>query len=152
MQPKEDLRILNSREKKEVMKLINNQWDSDFSPDVLLESNNGKIYLVSRGMANIEWNNLNIDRVGLYFARLKDNKVRLTIEGSQLVGPSAKKNIIVIDDSQLKSWFRGEDLDGKFNGEGFVLLKHGVDFVGCGKVTSEKLLNFVPKARRAELI
>ncbi len=114
----------------------------------------GKIYMISRGLGDINWTKLTIDRVGLYIARLKDKTIRLTIEGSQIIGPLAKKNIIEIDNKQLKSWFLGEDLDISDNGKesGFVILKNNDDFVGCGKVTSEKILNFVPKARRAKLI
>jgi NOL1/NOP2/fmu family ribosome biogenesis protein len=32
--------------------------------------------------------------------------------------------------------------------DGFVILKHENDFLGTGKYKNEKILNFVPKARR----
>ena len=37
---------------------------------------------------------MNTDMLDKLFGELKDDKLRLSIEGSQIVGPSAKKNII----------------------------------------------------------
>jgi NOL1/NOP2/fmu family ribosome biogenesis protein len=42
----------------------------------------------------------------------------------------------------------GQDIDVDGSYEGFVILKHGNDYVGSGKFKEGIILNFVPKARR----
>ena len=73
----------------------------------------------------------------------------MSIEGSQLVGPHAKKNVVELDDAETMKWFKGEDLQKECKDcEGFVLMKHDRDFIGTGKYANGKILNFVGKTRR----
>ena len=102
------------------------------------------------------WIDANISQTALqeyvealcYYHFVKDNKIRLSIEGSQLIGPKAKKNIVELNDKEAKEWLKGIDLDKKTNNNGFVLIKHKNDFIGCGKQMKDKILNYVPKIRR----
>ncbi|MCX6747325.1 MAG: hypothetical protein NTU63_04310, partial [Candidatus Pacearchaeota archaeon] len=59
-----------------------------------------------------------------------------------------KKNIIELDDLQAEEWFKGHDLEIKEQNNGFKVLKYKDDFVGCGKLSNNRLTNFVPKERR----
>ena len=44
-------------------------------------------------------------------------------------------------------------IDISYNGKsGFVLIKYENDFIGCGKITKDKILNFVPKERRLKVV
>lgn len=66
-----------------------------------------------------------------------------------MIGPKATKNIIVLDEQQMKWYFSGADLDMDLGGENrFVLLKFKDDFIGCAKYKEGKLLNFMPKEQR----
>lgn len=108
-----------------------------------------KIYLVSRDVEKLALDQVNINNLGLYIAEIK-KELRLSIEGAQYAGPHATKNVCDIDKEQLKEWLKGEDIpiDGTY--EGFVILKHGDDYVGSGKFKEGKIANFVPKARRLQ--
>jgi len=155
--PKESMRILNSREKKEINARIRDQWGCEIDKDfVFLLSNKDKLYISDKDIALIDMDRLRVDNLGMYVATVDDKGVRLSIEGAQLLGPKAKKNIVTIPSHLVKDWFKGKDVDlasseiGLGDSEGFVILKNkdDGDFLGCGKITGRGLLNFIPKARR----
>ena len=89
------------------------------------------------------------ENIGIYFGQIdKRGELRLSIEGAMLVGPTAKKNVVELNDKELEEWIRGINLDKKTGKQGYLILKHGGNFVGCGKAYSEGILNHVPKERR----
>lgn len=92
---------------------------------------------------------LTIDSIGLYFAFSKEQDFRLGFDASILYGKASKK-IIELDENEAKEWLNGKDIDKKTGKQGFFLVKHKRDILGCGKATPEKLLNFVPKERRVQ--
>ncbi len=152
--PKSSLRILNTREKKELNQRIYEQWGCTLDKDmVFLMSNKGRLYVCDRDVGMLDFSRLRVDSMGLYVATVDEKGARLSIEGSQLLGSHASKNVIEIDYNCVRDWFKGHDLDAGSKGigyaEGFVILKSEEgDFLGCGKVTDKGILNFVPKARR----
>ncbi|MBW2970743.1 hypothetical protein KY320_01130 [Candidatus Woesearchaeota archaeon] len=142
-------RFLNSKEKKKIFEIIKKQWNAAFeSEDAWLLSSKDRVYVVSRDIGRLELDELNINNIGLYFGQLVNNELRLSIEGSQIIGRKAKSNVVELNDDELKQWFEGYDLDYIGDATGFVIVKHKNDFVGCGKVAKNKILNYVPKARR----
>ncbi len=154
---RESLHILNSREKKHILKRIEDQWGASLPPAVLLQSNKQKVFLISQDLDKLDWQDFKVDKAGLYIGRFDDKESRLSIEGTQLIGPLAKKNVLEISEENVAAWFRGEDLvfdEEKLKGfSGFVILKDGknkVDFLGSGRVLNNRILNFVPKGRRTE--
>lgn len=163
-------RILNTHEKKDILGMAELQWGAElkkeFSDKVMLLSAKDKVYLLSRDFERIDDKNLRIDTAGLYFAELiekkgqKDKVIRLSMEGSQIVGSLAKKNVIELDGDEAALWMKGEDMAKEADAEGFVLLKTKndatgkYDFLGCGRYNKAEsiLYNYVPKARRVQLI
>ena len=142
------LKILNRKNIKKIIELIKTQWDSDIELDyVFLRNEKGKIFIVNRDVEKVDLNKVRVNSVGMYFGLMNDNEIRLSIEGSQIVGPNAKKNVLELNDVEAKEWLRGEELL-KSEEKGFMIIKHDDDFLGCGKSTGEKVLNFVSKARR----
>ena len=158
--------FLNSKESKEIAKQINEQWDADFSfEDFVVRSTKDKVYTIDRDLEKIDFRNYNIEQFGLYVAHINDrNEIRLSIEGSQIIGPKAKKNVIEIG-SLVKLWMAGQDIPFKTDCTGVVIVKHKGDYLGCGKVVTREvsvfdeegntkkemqqtILNFVPKTRR----
>jgi NOL1/NOP2/fmu family ribosome biogenesis protein len=148
------LKILNKKAVKEILALIKKQWNADINLDdyAFLKSEKGKIYIVNREIDKIDFKKLRIDAIGLYFAFIKDNKLRLSIEGSQLIGPKAKNNVYELNDKEVKEWMLGEDLITKATSEEFVIIKHKKDFLGTGKIKQGKILNFIPKGRRLKTV
>lgn len=157
-------RILNTREIKDILEALNRQWGADskkkISEMVVLLSSKDRIYLLSRDFAKVDDRLLRIDSAGLYFGEIMENReIRLSIEGSQLIGPLSEKNVVELDDGETKLWLSGADLEKDVNAEGFVILKNRnretgkYDFLGCGKYKRDeakkgKILNYVPKTRR----
>jgi len=144
------LNFLNTKEVKEIKKKILGQWGCDFKTDfAFLLSQKNKLYLVSRDIEKIDFEKIPISNAGLYFGEITDNwELRLSIEGSQLVGESANKNIVELNREQMRSWLKGNDLEIKTEANGFAILRYDNDFLGTGKVKENKILNFVPKTRR----
>jgi len=143
------LEILNKKEVKAILFLLEKQFSfSDELDYAFLQSEKGKIFIIKKDVAGIDFKKLRINTIGLYFASVNDSEIRLTIEGSQLVGPYSKKNILELNKEEAKQWMNGIDLEKEADLNGFVLIKHNDDFLGCGKIKEKKILNFVPKERR----
>jgi NOL1/NOP2/fmu family ribosome biogenesis protein len=147
---KKSLKPLASKEKKLLLTLIKNQWSADFKPElVFFRNEKDKIYAVHKDIAKIDLSGARINTVGMYFGEEKKGELRLSIEGSQLIGPIAKKNVVELEKEEVLEWMRGVDLHKECDCSGFVIIKHNDDFMGTGKYTQDKrILNFVPKARR----
>ncbi|MBN1644638.1 hypothetical protein JW851_01180 [Candidatus Woesearchaeota archaeon] len=146
---KESLRILPGREIKFFRKYIQEQWGADFKEDFAFFMNTkNKICLAAKDIGKIDLDKLKINTIGMYFGEYRKEKLRLSIEGSQLIGPLAKKNVVEIPDAFVPLWLKGIDIAFKAKGNDFVIIKNKSDFMGCGKIQEDKILNFVPKARR----
>ncbi len=144
------LQILNSKQTKEIKSIIEQQWDSKEQLDcAFLMNNRDRIFAVNREIGKLDFLKLRINSIGLYFGELKDGQLRLSIEGSQIIGPSAKKNVAEISTQEMKVWLKGEDLVKECEGcTGFVIVRSGNDFLGCGRYSNGTIKNFVPKTRR----
>ena len=102
---------------------------------------------------------MRIDKIGLYFAEIKHNQARLSKEGAQFLAKKANvekkelKNVVILNDKELKDYFQGLDLDKDLGSESkFVLLKYKQDIFGCAKYKEKRILNFLPKIHRGETI
>jgi NOL1/NOP2/fmu family ribosome biogenesis protein len=145
-----NLKILNTKETKEIRKKILEQWGCDFKTDfAFLLSSKNRLYLVSKDISKIEYEKLRLQVVGVYFGEIMDNgELRLSIEGSQLIGKEAKKNIVEIEKENVKKWLYGNDIKVTTECTGFVIVKNDNDFMGTGKIKEGEILNFIPKIRR----
>ena len=143
---------MGSRELKEFFRLIEKQYGKVPEHFEKLAFIRGKenIYTITKDVGMIDMKNLRINSIGLYIAEVKNGQLRLSIEGAQLIGPTATKNVCELSEEQLKEWFKGNDLKMKGTYEGFVILKNGTDYVGSGKYKEGLIMNFVPKARRLQ--
>ncbi len=150
---KKTLRILKRKEIRSILSKLKEQWDFDKELDyVFLEGKEEKIFIVNKDIAGIEFSKLRINSAGLYLAKIAKDSIRLSIEGSQLIGPHAKKNVIEINDKLARLWMKGYDIpfDEK-KGEllsGYQIIKNNKDYLGSGLFKENRILNFVPKARR----
>ncbi|MBU0757047.1 MAG: hypothetical protein KKF44_03200 [Nanoarchaeota archaeon] len=147
------LEILNKKQIKEISKLIELQWDAsfDFHKYAVFYSVKDKIFLINSEVTQINFDELRVNTLGTYFGEKAKGEIRLSIEGSQMVGPSAKKNVLELSDSEADSWMQGKDFDVDSDLSGFVIIKNNDDFLGCGRVSGQKVFNYVPKERREKL-
>ena len=103
---------------------------------------------MTKDISKIDLNELRINSLGMYFGEVNRGELRLSIEGSQMLGKSAKKNVLVLDEDDADKWMKGEDFDVETKLKGFVIIKNKDDFLGCGRIANGKLLNYVKKERR----
>ena len=145
----QQLRILNSKDIKELNKIIISNWGCELETDcALLQSSRDKIYLISKNITQLDLSKMRMDVVGLYIGELHENRFRLSIEGSQIIGPKAAKNVVEVSESEMRNWLKGNDVDNISSSKGDVILKCGNDYIGCGSAGPECIKNFVPKNRR----
>jgi NOL1/NOP2/fmu family ribosome biogenesis protein len=145
----QNLKILNKKEIKRILAMIETQWGFKEELDyAFLETEKGRVYIANREIFNLDLSKVRINSVGFYFAETRAG-IRLSLEGSQIIGPKATKNVVELNDKEAKQWMSGEDLDKQTECRDFAIIKHKNDFLGTGKQTKEgKILNFVPKTRR----
>lgn len=151
----QQLKILNSKEIKQILKLIEEQWDAELKVDyAFLQSPKNRVFIVNKDISKIDFSKLRANSIGMYFCEIDNVGIRLSIEGSQIVGPKAEKNVIKINDEQAKQWLKGEDLEieDKKDYSGFLIIRHNNDFLGAGKYKDGKVLNYVSKSRRINLL
>ena len=148
-----ELKILNNKEIKEIYGMIENQWGAKIKLDCgFLKNNKNRIFIVSKDIAKIDTSKLRLNSVGMYFCEIDEKGIRLSIEGSQIVGEHAKKNIVDLNEEEARNWFKGENLDKECKDcKGFIILKNKKDFLGTGKYANGKILNYVSKARRINI-
>ena len=141
------MEILNKKGIKEVQELIREQFGVDFEfKDVLIKDNDDKIFLLSNDFRNFEIKGVRVNSMGMYFGKLHNKRLRLSIEGSQLV--KGNRNVIEISDEEVKKWLRGEELKTEKDLKGFVIIKNKNDYLGCGEAKEGRILNYVGKDRR----
>ena len=144
-----ELKILNSKEVKEILKLIENQWNAKLKLNyAFLKNNKNRVFIVNKDISKIDFSKLRINSLGMYFCEINTPNIRLSIEGSQIIGPTATKNIVEINEEQTKQWFKGEDLEFKGDYNGFVIIKNNNDFLGSGQYKDGRVLNYISKSRR----
>ncbi len=147
---KDTLTFLNRKATKPLLESLKEQFGFEGELDYAFVQNTiNNIYIVKRDIDVIDTSELRINNIGMYFAEIqKRGDLRLSIEGSQLIGPQCTKNVLDLDDTQAQDWMKGYELETTCALKGFVLVRHNGDFMGTGQVKLGKLLNYVPKARR----
>jgi NOL1/NOP2/fmu family ribosome biogenesis protein len=144
---------MSEEEIREIEKIIEKNYGAkiDFSDFDLYKNKRNEIFLASKKLDN---NLLKMaSYFGLYFGRLKRNeKIQLSVEGAQIVGRNANKNIAILDEENISKFMEGLECKWKelVNCEigNFVLIKNENDFFGCGILREDRIESLVPKARR----
>ena len=146
------LKILNKHEKAGIEKNLNEQFGVVSIPGILAIRGEERLFLFTGSFSEKEIKNLEkcsfIERIGIYFAKIQGDGIRISIEGSQILKDQIKKNIFPLDSVQAEDWMKGRELLIKTGKRGFLIMKHEEDFLGTGKASEEKIGNFVPKNRR----
>lgn len=143
------MKPLNSKELKNLHKLLIEQYGYNGSFEyTVFEAAEQKYFISSRDVEQFLDKRLHIERIGIYLGQLLHGELRLSIEGSQLVGPKAAKRVIILDNQQKDDWMLGKDVVvPKETEQVFHIVKNNNDFLGCGKVKNGILINYVPKER-----
>jgi NOL1/NOP2/fmu family ribosome biogenesis protein len=99
---------------------------------------------------------VNLELIGLYLFHDYPDGIRLSFDAIAALKDQITKNIITLNDKQAEEILRGRDLvltkedQEKWKDEipGFKILEHNGELIGSGKLSKERLINFMPKERR----
>lgn len=127
---------------------------------LLIHSGNEKIRAYSGILSTEELNDLNkiigIDTIGCYFFTDHGNEIRLSPEAIMLLKQDINNNVISLNEEQAQEWLVGQDINldnlqlpNQTNG--FKVIKIKEDLISMGKLSSNKLMNYLPKERRIKL-
>ena len=158
----QNLKILNSKETKHIFEKLEAQYgytaDRQKLDFIFLMNKDNRLYIVSKDIAKIDFENLKIDAIGVYFGELYNESIRLSLEGAQVIGKGATKNIIYITDDDMLEWVKGKDIKHEDCGKDFVIIlnKNKItchdDILGCGKYKDGNIVNYVSKSRRLVVV
>ena len=154
------LKILNTRDikgiKEQLIKQFNYALEENYA---YLQNEKDRVFVVNRELAQIDIDKLKIDRLGLYFAEIKPGQIRMSKEGAQLFVHEARKNgatlknVISLTKVETRAYFAGVDLKKDLGEENrLIILMYEEDVLGCASYKEGKILNFLPKTHRGEVI
>jgi NOL1/NOP2/fmu family ribosome biogenesis protein len=145
------MKPLTSTDKKRIVEQLNKAFGITNVPGLIIQFGKEKLRLYTGNFSKEELyhldNEARIETIGLYFAKIENDGIRLTLDGVQLFKDQINKNILELDDKTADLWLKGNDLDLKLD-QSYKIIKNNKEFLGCGKSTGEKVSNFVPKERR----
>lgn len=150
------IEFVSTGERKEILKILKEEYGISEFNYLIVKSGKEKLRIFSGILSREEIITLSrilhIDSIGVYFGFYKDNEVRLSMDACHLLHPT--KNVLEISDGEADKWMKGHDLEitekekiEKIK-KGFIIIKNQGNFLGAGKLTETKILNFVPKERR----
>jgi NOL1/NOP2/fmu family ribosome biogenesis protein len=144
------LEILPKKKVTEIVGMLDARWDPgmDLSGYAVYMNSKNRLYIIDRKIREMDLSRLRVNSVGLYFGELYNNELRLSVDAAQLVGKTAKKNIVHLSPEQKELWMQGMDFMIDEDGSGYVIVECNGDILGCGKLSNNKLYNYLPKERR----
>ncbi len=111
----------------------------------------GRIYLGPSSVSSIS----KIVTAGLSIARVSSS-VKPTTNFFQSFGQHVKKNIVLPNKEKVLKYLKGEDFqldETEMNGstQGYVMIKYGDYFLGCGLFQNNWIKNVLPKEKRLDI-
>src|SRR3989344_962301 len=104
--------FLNNKQVKSIRAFLKEQYGFSEELDYqFLLSNKDNLYAINKDIEKIDLSDARVNSLGLYIGELRQGQLRMSMEGAQLIGPHAKKNILDIDQDQLRLWMKGEDVE-----------------------------------------
>jgi len=149
---KEKIRILRGKERERLMGVFEKQFGIKQIQGTLIRGRKGGIYLFTGTIPDKEIFNLlkifPVEIIGIYLAKEMDGKLRLSIEGSQILKNEITKRIVELSKEEMEIWIMGHELIKKTGFEDYVVMKYKNEMLGVGKASENKITNFIPKSRR----
>lgn len=145
-------KIFNEKEKQEIVDKLREQHGIKSIPGIINQRGEERLFLFLGDFSGEDIREVEkcalVERIGIYFAKIVGSEIKLSLEGSQALASQITKNIVDLTSSQAEEWMKGHELPIQTGKHGFVVLRHGSDFLGAGKASEKKIGNFVPKNRR----
>ncbi|MCS7250276.1 MAG: hypothetical protein N2323_02395 [candidate division WOR-3 bacterium] len=138
---------------KKIIKYFKEEFDIDEEvfKDYQFYEYKDNIYIMTEEAKNFDCEK--IIRKGIRIARIVKNGIKPTTDGIQIFGYYAKKNIIYLNEEDLKKVLLGQDLHLELEiPEGYKILFYKNYPIGIGYFRNKKLKNQIPRSRRINLI
>lgn len=150
------LKILNKNQKQEIVNKLKKQFGVKDVEGIFIQHGAERLFLFQgdftlKQIYNLE-RTIPIERVGIYFGKIQNEKIRLSIEGVHVLKNQIMKNIFELNKEQAELWMMGQELNIQTGKREFLIMKYRNDFLGCGKASELKIGNYVPKSRRLKNI
>lgn len=146
------INIISKQETGEILFKLQEQFGIKEIPGMLLRIGQERIFIYQGSLNEKEILKLEmtvpIERIGVYFAKIQNDELRLSIEGTHMLKSQIKNNLFEINKEQLDSWMHGNELNVETGKKAFLVIKHKEDLLGTGKASEKKITNFIPKSRR----
>src|SRR3989344_8868973 len=142
------MKLLNNKETKGIIKRLEEQYGTkDLKLDYLFFINkDNKIFIINKDYSRLNLDLLNINSLGMYFGKIENSGIRLSIYGSQMIGKFATKNIFETDKEE--EWLNGENLECGKNLIGWVIVKSKEDYMGSGYCKNGIVMNYIKKMKK----
>jgi NOL1/NOP2/fmu family ribosome biogenesis protein len=109
------------------------------------------LYRIARDLERVDIDQVKEIFAGLYVCEVLDETVRFSIEGSQIIGSSAKDRVVILEKDEWYRWLERCDIEDERFLElesGFYLVRNDAgDFFGSGLVRDGALRSWIPKGR-----
>ena len=108
-----------------------------------------KVWVLKEEFFDLPLERFNVETMGFYLCHFEHDIFRLSIQGAQIVGKKASKNILDISLKEAWELIRGFDIDKETGLEAtYIILKSPVGIIGVGKNHKTKVLCQIKKNRR----
>lgn len=153
------MQLIQGTERKKIIESLGYYGITEI-PLLLIETSPGRIRGYSGMLSKDEIAKLSkevrIEVIGLYMFNNFDGDMRLSVDAIHLLKDQITKNILELNEKQAKEWMQGQDIalmnedKEKLKNEptGFKVIKYKDDFLGCAKLTHDRIVNYLPKNRR----
>ena len=147
-----EIKVLDKADKKRILEEMEPYGVEKLNYLLIKAGHRIRIFSGNISKKELIWlfHNVRIDNLGLYLASLKDG-FRLNLDSVHILKHDIKGKLLEVNDEDSEKWFRGENLEAEnvkdFKAGEFLLIKNSGDFIGSGKFTGSKILNFLPKER-----
>lgn len=143
------LTVYNGKDRKQLKKALREQFGVKYLPDVeYLETNQDKVYVLSKDVRSVSWESLRIDRAGVYIGKWLADGFRPSMEGAALIGDQVQRNVVELNKQGLMNWLKGRDVQVEDGSNKFVLVRYRGDFLGGAKMKDNVVMNGLSKARK----
>jgi NOL1/NOP2/fmu family ribosome biogenesis protein len=153
------LRFIFKTEKRKIMEKLDYYGITEL-PYLLIGSGKDKIRGYTGDLSTDELIELNkeigVEIIGMYLLHNYEEGLRLSFDAITILKDKITKNILELDEKQIKEWFKGQDIaltkedkeKLKDESKGFKIVKYKEDLVGSCKLTEDRIINYMPKERR----
>ncbi len=148
------IEILNSKDKKHFLQLIKDIYGINELVELVYFKEEDKLFIANKSLFDFGFDEYRVKSLGKYIGTFMKDGFRFSIEGSQLFGQLANKNIFNITEEERNLWILGETLvcnNSDFEDQ-YILVKCGKDFIASGKVKEGKILNYISKNRKLKKV